>query len=633
MKAHYAGRVSVLTLSCLAAFGLSACMSLPNPFGAQEILEQSAKDRVVAQADVEPVQSALTLEEAIARALKYNLDRRSKMMEEALALKQFDVSKYDMLPKFMAQAGYAYRNNDLITYATDSVTGAPSLSNPYISSDRKHATEDLGLTWNLLDFGVSYVTAKQNGDRVLIAAERRRKAMHILIQDVRSAFWRTASAQKLNAQVKAAILGAEGALADSRKAEAESLRSPLDALKYQRQLLENLKLLEGVEQELASARIELANMLNIPLVVDLKVVEPAESIATKAMTLPIERLEEVAIMQNADLREQYYAARIAAEEGKKAIFKMFPNISLNYTGKHDNDSYLVNNNWREAGAAISFNLFNLLSLPAQMQMADAGVALADQRRVATQMALLAQMHIARLQYSFAVQQFNRADAVWLVDDKINTHTENREKAQAQSRLEAVANKTAAILSLLRRYQALSQVHAASAKLQATLGMEPEIGSVREMSLSELTAAVKTSIKEWENGRLPEPPQAPVSTGRADQPEVQATPVATLDAAPAVAVESAPAAAPEAVLEPAAPVVLHSPSEAPAPAAEPLTLQPQAPAAAPVETPPTLSGELATPPAPTEAALEPPAADALHSRTDVPVPDTVQLAVESDDVKG
>ena len=50
------------------------------------------------------------------------------------------------------------------------------------------------------------------------------------------------------------------------------------------------------------------------------------------------------------------------------------------------------------------------------------------------MALLAQMHIARLQYSFAVQQFNRADAVWLVDDKINTHTENREKAQAQSRL-------------------------------------------------------------------------------------------------------------------------------------------------------------------------------------------------------
>ena len=61
-------------------------------------------------------------------------------------------------------------------------------------------------------------------------------------------------------------------------------------------------LLEGVEQELASARIELANLINVPLVVDLKVVEPAETLATKVMTLPVDRLESVAIMQNADLR-------------------------------------------------------------------------------------------------------------------------------------------------------------------------------------------------------------------------------------------------------------------------------------------------------------------------------------------
>ena len=506
MKTHYAGKRRVLALACFSAFGLAGCMSLPNPIAQQDILDQSVKDRATAQFNVEPVSASITLEEAIARALKYNLDRRTRMMEESLALKNFDVSKYDMLPKFMAQAGYAYRNNDLITYATDSVTGLPSLSNPYISSERKHHTEDLGLTWNLLDFGVSYITAKQNGDRVLIAAERRRKAMHILIQDVTSAFWRTASAQKLNAQVKSAIVGAESALADSRRSEAEKLRSPLDALKYQRQLLENLKLLEGVEQELASARIELANLLNVPLGTDLKVVEPAEKVASRAMTLPIDRLEEVAIMQNADLREQHYNARIAAEEGKKVIFRMFPNLSLNYAWKYDNDSYLVNQNWREAGAAISFNLFNLLSLPAQMQMADAGVALADQRRVATQMALLAQMHIARLQYAFAVQQFNRADAVWLVDDRINGHTANREKAEAQGRLESVANNTAAILSLLRRYQALSQVHAASGKLQATLGMEPEIGSVRELSLAELTEAVRLALVAWENGRLPEPPK-------------------------------------------------------------------------------------------------------------------------------
>ena len=587
MKTQFPGQNRLLVSALVVAFGLTGCMSLPAPFAPQDILEQSAKDRVTAQANVEPVQNAIPLEEAIARAMKYNLDRRTRMMEEALALKNFDVSQYDMLPKFMAQAGYAYRNKDLITYATDSVTGQPSLSNPYISSERKHHTEDLGLTWNLLDFGVSYFNAKQNGDRVLIAAERRRKAMHLLIQDVSSAFWRTVSAQKLNTQVRAAIVGAEQALADSRRSEAEKLRSPLDALKYQRQLLENLKLLEGVEQELASARIELANLINVPLVVDLKVVEPAETLATKVMTLPVDRLESVAIMQNADLREQYYNARIAAEEGKKVIARMFPNLSLNYAWKYDNDSYLVNQNWREAGAAISFNLFNLLSAPSQMQMADAGVALADQRRVAAQMALLAQMHVARLQFAFAVQQFNRADAMWRVDDRINGHTANREKAEAQGRLESVANNTAAILSLLRRYQALSQVHAASGKLQATLGMEPEIGSVRELSLPELTDAVRRSLKEWEDGKLPSVPNP--------QPEAQPTPQAEAvlpSPAPVAQAELTPPAAAPQVAQPAVEPIVAAQEEAPA--AEPARL----------ETPSPVASESAAPePARQEAVVE------------------------------
>lgn len=151
------------------------------------------------------------------------------------------------------------------------------------------------------------------------------------------------------------------------------------------------------------------------------------------------------------------------------------------------------------------------------------------------MAVLAQMHVARLQYAFAVQQFNRADAMWLVDDRINGHTANREKAEAQGRLESVANNTAAILSLLRRYQALSQVHAASGKLQATLGMEPQLGSVRELSLSELTEAVRRSLKEWEDGQLPAVPETPaaqpVSKPQAALPEsTVAIPVA--DATPA-----------------------------------------------------------------------------------------------------
>lgn len=500
-----------------ASLMMSGCISLqPSPLTNDEVARQSRADRQLARNDVAPITAPLSLEEAIARALKYNLDRRTRLMEEAIALNQLDMSKYDLLPKLLASAGYTNRSEDLVSRAQDSVTGAPSLSNPFISSEREHTVYGLGLTWNLLDFGVSYYSAKQNADRVLIASERRRKAMHVLIQDVRIAFWRAASAQKLSDDVKRAIALGEAALGDARTAEAERLRSPLDSLRYQRQLLENLRLLEAIDQELSTARVELAHLINAPLSDDLVVLEPADTLNKSLLETPVEQMEELAIARNGDLKEQFYNARIARDEARKTIVKLFPSLSFNYGRKHDTDSFLVNNRWNEAGVQLSYNLFGLLSSPSQKRFAEAGVTLADQRRVAMQMAVLAQVHLARLQFANAWQQYDRADAIWTVDNKISQHVANRERAQAQSKLEQVANNTTAILSLLRRYQSLAQAHAAASRLQAILGMELNVGSVQEMTLPDLTIAVSQGLNYWQQVARPvaEVPGS-VSTPRTD----------------------------------------------------------------------------------------------------------------------
>lgn len=485
----------------VAALALAGCASVkPLPISDADLKKQAQVDSGNSQREVEPIKAAISLEEAIARALKFNLDRRARMMEEAIALNQFEAGKFDMLPKLVASAGYRTRNQDTTTGSIDSVTGAPSLANPSISSERNHRVTDLGLTWNLLDFGLGYYGSQQNADRVLIAAERRRKAMHLLIQDVRTAFWRTASAQKLRGDIKNTITLAEDALTDSRKAEAERLRSPLDALRYQRQLLENLRQLELIDQELAIARIELANLINAPLTADLQVVEPAETLGQRMLDWPIAAMEETALAKNADLREQSYNVRIAGIETRKAMVRMFPNLSFNDDLKYDTDKYLVHNHWNEAGLQVSFNLFNLLSAPSQIKLAEAGIALADQRRMATQMAILAQVHVARLQYAGALQQYQRADAIWKVDDRINQHMSNRADAQTQSKLDQVSNYTASILSLLRRYQSLSQLNAAASRLQASLGMEPAVSSVDDLKLKDLTALIGNSLKLWEQGK-------------------------------------------------------------------------------------------------------------------------------------
>jgi outer membrane protein TolC len=499
---RFASLVTLRLTVLLGAMVLTGCASMtPVALTNADLKQQADADRATARRDVPPITAALSLEEAIARALKYNLERRARMMEEALALNTFEAGKFDMLPKLVASAGYRSRNEDLVTRSIDSVTGAPSLANPAISSERNHSNADLGLTWNLLDFGLSYYGAQQNADRILIATERRRKAMHILIQDVRTAFWRTASAQKLRAGIRATSTLTESALVDSRQAETERLRSPIDALRFQRQLLDNLRQLEAIDQELSTARIDLAGLINAPLDSDLRVIEPTDLMNQKMLDWPVTAMEDTALAQNADLREQHYNVRIASIETRKTLVRLFPNLSFNDSLRYDSDKYMINNRWNEAGLQLSFNLFNLLSAPSQQRLAEAGIALADQRRVTTQMAVLTQMHVARLHYASAVRQYQRADTIWSVDDRIRQHVANRASVQTQSKLDAVSNDTAAILSQLRRYQTLAQLNAAASRLQATLGMEPAIGDVQTTPLAQLTGEVGAALKQWSDGEL------------------------------------------------------------------------------------------------------------------------------------
>ncbi|GAB4060933.1 TolC family protein [Uliginosibacterium sediminicola] len=463
--------------------------------------------------NVPPLGAVLSLEEAIARAIKFNAERRYRIMEEALAQGNLDVGSYDLLPKLVASAGYRERDNDQISRSKDSVTGAPSLANPFISSSRSAMTSDLSLSWSLLDFGQSYYAAKQNADRVLIAQERKRKALQLLVQDVRTAYWRVVAAQSLSEVVTQGIRDAESALQDARQIEREGLRNPLEPLRFQRQVLENIRLLETVQQELSTAKAELASLINVPLSSSIKVQAPAAELQKAWLQQPIGNLEEHALIRNADLREGMYNSRIASLETRRALLKLFPGLSFSYAMKQSDDSYLINQSWNEAGLQISFNLFNLLSAPAQMRLSEAGVALADQKRLVTQMAVLSQLHIARLQYANAIQQFERADEIAKIESRMTEHSKNQAEAEKQSKLDRVSQSTSYVLAQLRRYQALSNAQSAASKLQASLGLEPVVEAPADSSLGDLTTAVTKALAAWQLGELPDAKQAATATAR------------------------------------------------------------------------------------------------------------------------
>jgi hypothetical protein len=201
------------------------------------------------------------------------------------------------------------------------------------------------------------------------------------------------------------------------------------------------------------------------------VIEPAASNAQRWLEQPVDKLEDRALLLNPDLRESLYNARIANEETKRVMLRMFPGLSFNYGVNKSSDSYLINDRWQDAGLQISFNLLGLLSLPAQRQLADAGVQLADQRRLATQMAVT-QLHVARLQFANAVRQYERAQTIASVDQRLSEHVNNQVQADKLNALERVSQQTTTILSVLRRYQAQSNMQAASSACKPPWAWSP-----------------------------------------------------------------------------------------------------------------------------------------------------------------
>ena len=199
-----AGRVRRIAVALLGATMLTAavagCTVKPQPLGQAE-LGAYAADKLRRVGSDQPLPGPrIDLYEAFARALKYNLDQRVEIMQTAVRARELSFATYSMLPNFVANSAYAGRDNYAASSSISVLTQRQSLE-PSYSQDKNFVFGDLSLSWNILDFGLSYVRARQAADAVLIAEENRRRVVSRIIEDVRTAYWRALAAQRWSGEI------------------------------------------------------------------------------------------------------------------------------------------------------------------------------------------------------------------------------------------------------------------------------------------------------------------------------------------------------------------------------------------------------------------------------------------------
>ena len=479
-----------LLLGMAAIIGelLTACVVQPRPLSAATQAAQVEHDREWMFRDQEPVTRPVTMSEAMARAIRYNLEQRQKLMEQALSQHQLSLANWSLLPAVAASAGYIAHDTDQASSSRSVATDQQSLV-PSTSEDRVRRTADLGITWNVLDFGVSYFQAQQQSDRTLIMKERRRKVVQNLMQQVREAYWFALGAQSLEGKIEPLMQQVQEALENSRQIEIQRLSSPAEALNYRRQLLINLRQLEGVRDELARGKPRLAALINIEPGRPFELVAP-ETMQEPDMTENLDGMERAALLRRPELVEARYSERISVLDTKIALAKILPGIELDIGSHFDSNSFLVNNFWNEAGLRVTWNLLNGFSYGQSKATAQAGVDVTRAQRLALNMAVLAQVHVAYRDYLGRKRQFELTQMLAEVDHSLFTQSLNASQNDAQGRLGSINAAVQSLFSDFRSYQDYGALQNAYGLMLATLGSDPLPAEVSGIDIDTLARSIE-----------------------------------------------------------------------------------------------------------------------------------------------
>lgn len=482
-------RIPWVLMACATLLG--GCSITPKPVTIEEVKTRAEADKSHMYVGQEPITAPLTLEEVVARALKYNLDYHLKRMESALALGLSDVASMDMLPKLVTNAGYRQRNNFAGGTNVGILDGIES-TNPTRGEDPSRHTRGVEFSWNVLDFGVSYYRARQQADHFLIAEERRRKVVQNLLQDVRAAYWRALGAQRLKKQADEILERAAVALSRSREAETQKLISPGVALAYQRALLDATTALNQRRQDLEFAKHELAALMNVPNGMPFTVAEATETVLPQPPR-DIAKLEDLALVQRPELREEDLRKRVTADEARKQLLGMLPGIQLSIGAQYDNNRFLFNNQWSESSMSIAWNLIRLANWPA-MRNAQKQQETTDQaRRLALSMAIMTQLRVSNERYRLAVHDFRLAEQAADVDQRLANFTRASVSAKIDSELESVRAQSRAVLGAYQRANAYANAQIAFGKLYSTLGFDAIADNYDGQDLKTVTDRVRQHL--------------------------------------------------------------------------------------------------------------------------------------------
>ncbi|MDA9025122.1 TolC family protein [Candidatus Pelagibacter sp.] len=484
----------------LALFLITACVRSPQPISLFETEEKALKDI----SNIEEIKKdnkaweenlEIDLYTAIALAIKNNKELKVKLLENALANRQIDKIKFEMLPSLAANAGYSgskyYKTTTSANVSTKDRAGA--MGEDYsTSTERSIANQDIGFTWNALDFGLSYIKAGQSNNRYLISDEAEKKASHNIVREVIRTYWNSLSAEKLIKKYDPLLIEVDAALNDSQKIEELLLTKPMDALLYQKELLDIQRALQTQKQSFIDAKIQLGTLMGLLPNQKFKIVDTNEPLTILDMTL--NGMEEHALIHRPELIENHYEERISVQQTKAGIISLLPGLNFNAAWTSSSNDYLMNKTNFEYGTTLGANLLNVFSYPKIKKINETNLQIIKEQRLALSMAVLSQVHLSNIDYQMALEEYATADRYYDVSKKITDQVKNAQKIARFGNLELIRERASLLVAELRFDIAYTKLQHAIGQIYTSVGLDVTEDNVKELGVKQYAEIIKNNFK-------------------------------------------------------------------------------------------------------------------------------------------
>lgn len=481
---------SILLLSFLS----SSCIMKPHPIGVDKRYEQAMQDLHTIFAPQEKLTHSLSFSEALARALKYNLDYRVKLADTAIKASQFELAEVGMLPQANVDGNYYARNNDLATFSVDPQTGEilPTVVN---ATPRILRTSYGNVTWNILDLGISYVRARQEADRILISQEEARKQLQQLAQDVRVAYWRAYSAQQLSSDVQHYEATVRRAKQKLELATHDKALPQERLLRYQFILLRSEQSFKQLKLKLVKAKLDLKHLINLPLNEKLKILPPPNSITRLQdfTGINIKKIDSLTLVNRPELKGQDYMERLTRFGIEEVLIDLFPTAVLNWGYNYNSNRFLLNNAWLSRSAEASINLIKLATLPVAIKSVQAQAAYEKLKRLALTMTALTEVRYAMTKYISLKEELMVVHQQKLAAYNLYTLLEKRQKSSLESEQQVILAGLQALTAKMDQDLLSADLSTSLGELYISVGFDVLPPGMVNLPLSETTKLLQQSM--------------------------------------------------------------------------------------------------------------------------------------------